>query len=175
VRVDAAPGGGARFELFFPVVAEVTEADEPRATPSTRAEASDSRAAAGTEHILLVEDEPSVRAVAGRILSSAGYRVTPAANGTEALANFAAADPPVDLVVTDLVMPGIGGRELADRLRSLRPELRVLYTSGYTDDEVLLRGVAEEGVHFIPKPASRPEMLQKVREALDAGATAPRA
>lgn len=175
VRVDDAPGGGARFELFFPVVAEVTEADEPRATPSTRAEASDSRAAAGTEHILLVEDEPSVRAVAGRILSSAGYRVTPAANGTEALANFAAADPPVDLVVTDLVMPGIGGRELADRLRSLRPELRVLYTSGYTDDEVLLRGVAEEGVHFIPKPASRTEMLQKVREALDAGATAPRA
>jgi two-component system, cell cycle sensor histidine kinase and response regulator CckA len=168
VRVDDAPGGGARFELFFPVVAEGVSDGEPRVTPR------DDAVQGGSEHVLLVEDEPSVRAVAARILTAAGYRVTAAANGAEALRLFGQAEQPIDLLLTDLVMPGIGGRELADRLMANHPELRVLYTSGYTDDEVMLRGIAEEGLHFLPKPASRAELLRKVREALRAGATAPR-
>ncbi len=168
VRVDDAPGGGARFQLYFPVVVEGEGAASPRVTPR------EVEAQGGSEHILLVEDEPSVRSVTARILTSAGYRVTAAANGAEALTHFAGATPPVDLLLTDLVMPGIGGRALADRLLSEHPGLRVLYTSGYTDDEVMLRGIAEEGLHFLPKPASRAELLRKVREALGAVATAPR-
>ena len=118
----------------------------------------------GTESILLVEDEEAVRRLATRLLSSAGYHVSAAANGMDALALLERAESPIDLVITDVVMPGMGGTELAKRIAQIRPGLRVLFTSGFTNDAI---GALEHGTHFIGKPYSIEQLTRKVREALE--------
>src|SRR4051812_9738827 len=154
------PGMGTTLKLYFPSVREAANARslvEPE-HPSR----------AGGGRILIVEDDPLVREMARRSLAEAGYEVVEAANGQMAL-DLVSRDPRVDAVLTDLAMPGIGGRELAQRLRVSRPDLPVVFMSGYTDDVVLRRGLLESGVPFLEKPLSPVKLAEKMRQVLDGG------
>ena len=128
-------------------------------------------AARGSETVLVVEDEESVRTLAGRVLTEAGYAVVVARDGREALA-LVEDGTAVDIVLTDVVMPVMGGRELRDRIRAARPTLPVLFMSGYTGSDVMRRGLRDTGVPFLQKPFSPDSLMRKVREVLDAGAHA---
>ncbi|HVB32052.1 MAG TPA: response regulator, partial [Gemmatimonadaceae bacterium] len=135
--------------------------------PHARVTARTAAHAPGTETILLVEDEVAVRRLAERILTSAGYTVLAAGDGAEALQLLAQHRTPVHLLLTDVVLPGISGRELAAKVESTHPEVRVLYTSGYTDDTILRHGVLDSVTHFLGKPYTVAELTQRVREVLD--------
>jgi CheY-like chemotaxis protein len=126
----------------------------------------------GRETVLVVEDEESVRGIVARILAEKGYRVLLAGEGKEGLRLFDEHKESIDLLVTDVVMPGMGGRELAVRLEAARPGMKVLYMSGYTDDAIDHQGVLEAGLAFIQKPFTHEALLEKVREVL--GGTFPR-
>lgn len=123
--------------------------------------------ARGTETILVVEDEGQVRELLRQILSGCGYTVIEAPDG--ATATRRAADHPglIHLLVTDVVMPGMGGRLLAERIRQQRAGVRVLFLSGYTDDAVVRHGVSQEGVNFLQKPFTPAMLTRKVRDVLD--------
>ena len=121
----------------------------------------------GTETILLVEDEEVVRNLSRKILESCGFKVLQADNGLAALALFEKENPTIDLLLTDVVMPQMGGRELAEKLGQKVPGLRVLFTSGYTDDAVVRHGILDTGANFIQKPFTLDALLKKVRELLD--------
>ncbi|HMI92189.1 MAG TPA: ATP-binding protein [Polyangiales bacterium] len=123
----------------------------------------------GSETILLVEDEQAVRAVASGILGRHGYSVLEASNGDEALRLSEQHRGAIDLLLTDVVMPHMSGRELSDRLLALRPRLKVLYMSGYTDDAILPHRVLESGVLLLQKPLRPNALLKRVREALERG------
>jgi two-component system, cell cycle sensor histidine kinase and response regulator CckA len=127
----------------------------------------------GTETILLVEDEAGVRALARRALETRGYRVLEAASGVLALQASQAYDGDIHLLVTDVVMPQLGGRELADRLAVDRPAMRVLFMSGYTDDAIVRHGIKEDGVPFLQKPFTPDVLGRKVREVLSRKKPAP--
>ena len=154
--VYSEPGRGTTFKVYLPKVD-----DEPDAP--LIADAIDQ---SGTETILLVEDEPQLRALTRRILSSAGYSVIDAGSGEEALSALGAHDGPVHLMLTDVVMPGMNGRDLATRVAAIRPEVKVLFASGYTDDAIFRHGVLDDGSHFISKPYAPAELRRKVREVL---------
>ena len=121
----------------------------------------------GTETVLVVEDEGAVRDQAVLVLESYGYTVLDAADGQAALEISRSHPGPVDLLLTDVIMPGLNGRELADLLQPERPEMRVLYMSGYTGDAIENHGVLAEGVAFLPKPFTLEDLLRKVRKVLD--------
>ncbi len=159
IRVTSSPGNGASFEMFFPRVVEAAfVASVPMAiAPSTQ----------GTELVLLAEDEDSVRAVAKETLERRGYRVLAAPDGPSALALARAYHGTIDLLLTDVVMPGMNGRELAELLLAERPGTRVLFASGYTDDAVLLHGVRTDELSFIQKPFTPTVLMQRVRKVLD--------
>jgi PAS domain S-box-containing protein len=159
IWVYSEPGVGTTFKIYLPRLEKATPMD-PAVRPT--------KPLTGTETILIVEDEDSVRKLSTRILQAAGYTVLGAANGGEALLLLERHGALVHLMLTDVVMPTMSGRELATRLAKIRPEMKVLYTSGYTDDDVLRRGVLDEGTHFISKPYSLSELSRKVREVLDA-------
>jgi two-component system cell cycle sensor histidine kinase/response regulator CckA len=116
--------------------------------------------------ILLVEDEPGVRAFAARVLDDAGYRVIEAGSGSEAMALLPEVTTPLTLLISDVVMPGMNGRMLAERLRVIHPGLPVLYMSGYTDDMVLRAGVTTDAASFIQKPFMPEQLLERVRRAI---------
>jgi two-component system, cell cycle sensor histidine kinase and response regulator CckA len=118
--------------------------------------------------VLLVEDEEAVRALAHHVLQTHGYRVFAAGDAEDALGILEAGGAAIDLLATDVVMPGVSGRELAEALRPRFPGLRVLYTSGYTDDTVVRHGVLHEQVAFLQKPYTPTDLLRKVRQVLDA-------
>jgi two-component system, cell cycle sensor histidine kinase and response regulator CckA len=158
--VTSEPGHGSVFEVYLPRVNETPEAATPPVKPGLRR--------GGTETILLVEDEPIVRSLTRELLEEAGYRILFASDGTEAMQQAVAIDEPIHLVITDVVMPEMSGPELANRLRKLRPETRVLYMSGYTDDEILCRKGLPENSAFIQKPFTPEQFSRKVRETLDA-------
>jgi two-component system, cell cycle sensor histidine kinase and response regulator CckA len=130
-------------------------------------EAEEAGAQSGTETVLLVEDDQAVRELTERMLASAGYRIIAAGSGEEALALSEVTQERIDLVVSDVVMPIMSGRELADRLKKTRPELRVLFMSGYTDETVTEQGVLARDDDFISKPFGREQLLRAVRGALD--------
>ena len=163
IRVDSEPGQGATFTIELPRV------DAP-ADPARDAGVA-SAAPHGSETVLLVEDEPEVRGLARDILHQQGYTVLEAADGDEALHVGREHGGPIHLLVTDVVMPQMGGRELADRLRAGRTETKVLYVSGYTDDAILRQGVSETGTAFLPKPFTAAALAHKVRQVLDAAPT----
>jgi CheY-like chemotaxis protein len=122
----------------------------------------------GVETVLVVEDDPLVRKIALRSLGAAGYRVIVAASGTEAL-EIASRDGVVfDLLLTDVIMPGMNGRQLAEELRRNRPRLRVLYMSGYAQDVISKAGVLDTGIEFLKKPFSQSRLQERVRKVLDA-------
>jgi CheY-like chemotaxis protein len=152
-------GHGTTFKVFLPRVSDVSEASqviEPRSVT-----------ARGTETIILAEDEESVRRLAQRVLEGAGYTVLVARNGSEAQQISEQHSGQIHLLVTDMVMPMMNGRQLAERLRECRPDLRVLYLSGYTDTTVVRKGLLDGGALFLQKPFSNDLLTRKVREALD--------
>src|SRR5690606_15569928 len=163
IWVYSEPGQGSTFKVYLPRV------EAPAERPPSRREVA---ANGGNETILLVEDEPAVRDLAQRILRRKGYRVVAAQNGREALDLVERHADAIDLLVTDLVMPQMDGRELAQRLAARRPGLRVLFMSGYTGDTIAQRGVLDPDVAFIEKPFSPEGLAHKVREILDARVTA---
>jgi len=161
IWVYSEPGKGTTFKIYLPRVEGVqpTQGPSPKPTPT---------AVTGTETILIVEDEEFLRELAGRMLQMAGYTVLTASDGEEALQLLGRYDSPVHLVLTDVVMPGISGRELATRLATSHASVKVLYTSGYTDDVILRHGLLDRTTHFLSKPYSMEDLTRKVREALDA-------
>jgi len=120
----------------------------------------------GTETVLVVEDQPEVRKLTLAMLESQGYRLLEAANGSEALLLCEQYPEPIHLLVTDVVMPGMTGRELARLLVALRPSLKTLYTSGYPANAIAHEGVLDPGVAYLPKPFSPAQLAAKVRDVL---------
>jgi len=159
IEVTSAPNAGAEFRIYLPLVERSSPG--PGARPLTEP-------LAGTETILLAEDEPMVRRVATRVLERAGYRVLACADAAEALEVAAQTSEPIALLLTDVVMPGDSGKVLADRLAVVRPETKVLFTSGYNEEITHAEGGLAEGVAFLPKPYSPTSLLARVREVLDA-------
>jgi two-component system cell cycle sensor histidine kinase/response regulator CckA len=121
----------------------------------------------GTETILLAEDEAAVRALTRTVLMGCGYQVLDAIDGDDAVRVAAGHGEPIHLLITDVVMPGTGGRAVAEQLTKQYPRMRVIYVSGYTDDAVIRHGVLREGVNFIQKPFTPAALAQKVRDVLD--------
>ncbi|HET8732301.1 MAG TPA: PAS domain S-box protein, partial [Anaeromyxobacteraceae bacterium] len=163
VHVESAPGSGTTFQVCLPRTEE-QRADEGAPVETVPLE--------GGETILVVEDDPRVRAVTVRALSGSGYAVLSAGSGEEAIAVARANAGAIDLVVTDVVMPGMDGREVVDALRRELPRLRVLYVSGYTQDVISRRGVLDSGVEFLPKPFTASALLARVRAVLEGGSRA---
>ena len=160
ITVDSEPGAGTTFCVYLPVTRGVGHGTEGVV---------ERRAAAATgETILLVEDEEHVRRLARRVLESQGYTVLEAINGEDALRIAADYGGVIDLLLSDVVMPELGGRLVAERLVGSRPETAVLFMSGYTDDEILRRGLLERGQRMIQKPFTATALAHEVRSALDA-------
>ena len=158
IEVTSKIGEGTTFRVFLPLVEETTVPPRNRETLL---------AARGHETILLVEDEEMVRSMMTMILQQSGYKVLEAANGLEAVAVAEKHEEPVHLLMTDLVMPHLSGREVADRLTALKPTLRVLFISGYTEDLIVHQGVESSSVDFLHKPFNLEVLKNKVREVLD--------
>ncbi|MBN1608601.1 MAG: PAS domain-containing protein [Polyangiaceae bacterium] len=159
VWVYSEQGRGTTFKIYLPRERAVAEPLRPIVQASLRPR--------GKETVLLVEDDAAVRNVAQRILRSAGYTVLVAGNGAEALGVCKRHPGEIQLVLTDVVMPDMSGRDLVEFLTATRPEVAVLYASGYTDDAIIQHGVLEPGTHFISKPFHAGLLTRKVREVLD--------
>jgi two-component system, cell cycle sensor histidine kinase and response regulator CckA len=158
INVYSEPGHGTSFKIYLPRYLEKT------AGPTDRARAD--QPAGGSETILLVEDEPAILTVATMMLEQLGYIVIPASTPGQAIRLATEHSGGIDLLMTDVVMPEMNGRDLAKSLLALYPDLRRLFMSGYTANVIAHRGVLDEGVHFIQKPFSTKELGLKVREAL---------
>lgn len=164
VYVYSEPRLGTVFKVYLPRVDDLatTAASVPAPT-------SQQMSPANGRTILLVEDEPGVRSFAAQVLEDAGYRVLEAASGEEAIEHAGSIGQPISLLLTDVVMTGINGRVLAERLRTLFPKLAVIYTSGYTDDIVVRAGVTGESIPFLHKPFTPEQLLDRVRIVLANG------
>jgi CheY-like chemotaxis protein len=160
IAVESARGHGSTFRIWLPEVEEAPEG-APVFAPAGAA------ALEGSETILLVEDEDAVRGLLREVLEGSGYTVLQAASGVEALRVSRAHAGTVDLLLTDVVMPGMGGREVATLLAAERPGLRVLFASGYTAEAIARHGVLEPGTDLIHKPFTPDALLRCVRERLD--------
>jgi len=126
------------------------------------------KSAAGSETVLLAEDDPGVRRVALEFLKMKGYRVLEAASADEAIRVAQDSREPIHLLLTDIVMPGLKGEELAERVTRIRPDVRVLYMSAYTEDAVVNLGILAPGTNFIEKPFGPEDLARKVRKVLEA-------
>jgi CheY-like chemotaxis protein len=160
IGVASELGKGTTFTIYFPRVDAPLEplAKTLRDGPLKR----------GTETLLIVEDEPSVRNLACEVLRTQGYEVLTASNGQDALHTaHAHKGSPVSLVVTDVIMPVMGGKVMAEWLKTSYPNLKVLFTSGYTNDALAEHGVLEPGIAFLPKPYTPAILTRKIREMLD--------
>jgi len=158
IWVYSEPGKGTSIKIYLPRIDDVSEPEHHPAPMDT---------GYGNETILLVEDEPMVRALGKEFLEEYGYRVLTAGNGREGLQMCQDFAERIDLIITDVVMPQMSGRELAEKARELRPDARVLFMSGFTDDAVVRHGIVADDVCFIQKPFSPEALARKAREVLE--------
>jgi two-component system cell cycle sensor histidine kinase/response regulator CckA len=159
IDVYSEPGYGTTFNVYFPRVA-----GDPKPLSAVPAVG---EAATGTETILLVEDEPAVRGFALRALAAVGYTVIEASNGTEAIALSAIYEGEIDLLLTDMIMPGMHGSELSSALTASRRGLRTLFVSGFPEDSIVRDGLIEDGVDYLAKPFNAAALGRAVRSAID--------
>ncbi len=157
VMVQSELGRGTTFQIYLPLVEGAAEKHAVSVPDATLG---------GTETLLLVEDEESVRGLVRDTLAAKGYRVLEGENGEAGMAAAAAHAGKIDLIITDVVMPGMGGREMVQRLIETRPGTKVLYLSGYTEDAIISDGAAEQGTAFLQKPFTLQSLSRKVREVL---------
>jgi PAS domain S-box-containing protein len=160
VHVYSELGRGTTFKVYFPRTLEMPDAscgDQPSSQP-----------AGGGETIMLVEDNPEVRSLAHAVLAAQGYQLLTADNAEAALGMLSGHGAPIHLLLTDVVMPGCSGTELADRIRALHPGIKVLFMSGYAEDAVARHGLLAEGMAFLPKPFNALDLARQVRRVLDA-------
>jgi CheY-like chemotaxis protein len=158
IWVYSEPGCGTTFKLYFPRVQERPSDPDPSETLPTKVR--------GSETILVVEDEKAVRDLTVKMLQQMGYCVLTAASGAEAIEISQSHPGEIALLLTDVVMPNMSGRQLADVLGPTRPDMKVLFLSGYTENTVVHHGVLESGVEFLPKPFSREALSRKLRDVL---------
>jgi CheY-like chemotaxis protein len=158
MAIDTAPGRGTAVRLYLPEAGPPVRAPAPARPPMTVEQ--------GGETVLLAEDDPSLRALCRALLEDRGYAVLAAGDGAEALTLADAHAGAIDLLVTDIVMPGMGGPELQRRLAERRPGVRVLFTSGYAQRELTPSAVLDRD-NFLPKPYTPAELVRRVRAALD--------
>jgi CheY-like chemotaxis protein len=162
IVAESQPGLGTSLKLFFPSVQQESEGAESAAATDPEVEPiRESRT------ILLVEDDPLVRNMVERSLAESGFRIVAASTGTEALALALTPGERIDTVLTDLAMPDMGGRELARRLAEQRPGLPIVFMSGYTDDDVIRRGLLDDGLPFLEKPLTPAALVRQMREVMD--------
>ena len=159
VAVASEPGRGSSFSIYLP---QVTEGGGAARTAGASREIP-----AGSETILLVEDQNELRTLARHMLEMRGYIVLEASHGADALRLVETHPGPIHLLVSDVVMPGMGGRQLAEKILALRPEIKVLFVSGYTDDAVMRHGIHSSETNFLQKPFTGEALSQKVRKVLD--------
>jgi CheY-like chemotaxis protein len=159
IEVQTEIGKGTKFSIYLPRVEEAAQASAPAAAPV--------RQLTGTETILLVEDEDGVRSLARQLLQRQGYTVLDTRHGGEALLACERHAGQIHLLLTDVILAQMSGRELAQRLARRRPEMKVLYMSGYSGDAVAQQGIADLGSAFLQKPFSTESLISKVREVLD--------
>jgi two-component system cell cycle sensor histidine kinase/response regulator CckA len=158
IVVESEPGHGSVFRLYLPQADGVEDTPEEKQAPT---------GLSGSETVLLTEDQDDVRAAAREVLRRYGYQVLEARNAGEALLTCERYPQPIHLLLTDVVMPQMSGRELADRLSGLRPEMKVLYMSGYTDTAIVNDGELEANIAYLPKPWLPEQLARRVREVLD--------
>jgi hypothetical protein len=158
-RIYSEPGIGTTITVLLPVTDQPAAAEE---------QPSDDGESGGSELVLLVEDEPALREVARRILTRNGYRVITASDGFEAIRAARSYQDPIDLLLTDVIMPGMQGREVAQQVRKFQQDAAVLYMSGYTEGLLSAQGALEPGINLIEKPFNEKSLLRKVREILHA-------
>ncbi|MBI2421290.1 MAG: response regulator [Candidatus Hydrogenedentes bacterium] len=158
IHVYSELGKGTTFKVYLPLVENAVQADIPQAAASPMD---------GTETVLLVEDEEPVRTLVERILAASGYTVLPAATAGEALALIDGYDGRIHLMLTDVVLPGMSGPKLAEQLAVIRPDMKVMLMSGYTDDAIVRHGMIARDVNFLGKPFTAAGLMRKVRGALD--------
>jgi CheY-like chemotaxis protein len=156
--LDTEPGSGSTFSVYLPLSAE----NLPAAETAPTLERAD-----GTERILLVDDDPSVLTIVSSMLAKRGYEIIGAADGVAAIALFETRKSPIELVISDLTMHGLDGRETTDRIRAIVPTTKVLFMSGYTDDATIRSGALTVGTGFIQKPFSSDQLATCVRDLLD--------
>jgi two-component system, cell cycle sensor histidine kinase and response regulator CckA len=159
IWVYSEPRQGSTFKIYLPTLQETREADATLEPPEKLAD--------GSETVLVVEDESAVRSFTRMVLQRSGYRVIEASNGEEALSRSRAHRGEIQLLVTDMVMPGMGGRQVAEALERQRPRVRVLYLSGYTENAIAQRGALGSELPFLQKPFTMEALLRKVRQVLD--------
>ncbi len=165
IWVYSEPKRGTTFKIYFPCVDQVAETPDADKRPSN--------ALRGTETILLVEDDSQLRQLSSSVLSHCGYEVLVANGPEEGLAMCKDNHRDIRLLITDVVMPGMNGRQLAEQIQGVSPKTRVLYISGYTNNGIVHYGVLDEGLWFLAKPFTLSALVGKVREVLDAGLDAP--
>ncbi len=158
IWVYSEPGSGTTFRIYLPIAAQVEESAQEVVEPITLE---------GTETILLVEDQDEVRMVAQHILRRYGYHVLEARNGGEALLTCEKHPRTIHLLLTDVIMPQMNGRELAERLLQVRPDMKVLFMSGYTENAIVHHGVLDSGVSYLQKPLIPEKLARRVREILE--------
>jgi len=159
IQVESKEGQGTTFKIYLPCA-------EAMAQPMPTL-ASNLVMPVGHETILLVEDEAEVRHLARQVLTGQGYKVLESANGQEALQVVSRYTDPIHLLLTDVVMPGLNGKALAEQLARTRPNLKIIYISGYIDEAIAHHGVLEPGIILLQKPFSPTELARKVRDVLD--------
>jgi two-component system cell cycle sensor histidine kinase/response regulator CckA len=161
VVLHTAPGRGSTFSVHLPVCAEpLPEGRAPSVTTHR-----------GAETILIVEDDPTVRSIVSRMLEARGYEIEGVASGEEAIDRFHARTHPIQLVLSDLIMAGLDGKQTIDRIREIAPETKALYMSGYSRDVTIRSGALAPGTGFIQKPFSGDELSNSIRELLDRAVT----
>jgi CheY-like chemotaxis protein len=161
VWVYSEPGHGTAFKIYFPRMKEKGVPEEKEQTPVGNLD--------GSETILIVEDDERLRFLAKKILQRHGYKILEFESGDEALEAIKAYEGPIHLLITDVVMPGMSGKETAENLQTLLPDVRVIYMSGYLDDTIVRHGILSPGVNFLEKPFSPKGLAGIVRKVLNQG------